>query len=93
MGLFSKDIKTMNDLFTHQLQEIYYAEKQLVKTLPRMAEKATTSCSKTAFDPSRRNQNACRAPRGRKLIIAQLRQNAALARLFFAPGRRAAGML
>jgi len=31
MGLFSKDIKTMNDLFIHQLQDIYYAEKQLVK--------------------------------------------------------------
>src|SRR3569623_1196373 len=41
MGLFSKDIKTMNDLFVHQLQDIYYAEKQLVKTLPTMAEKET----------------------------------------------------
>lgn len=39
MGLF-KDIKTMNDLFIHQLQDIYYAEKQLVKALPKMAEKA-----------------------------------------------------
>jgi Domain of unknown function (DUF892) len=33
MGLFTKDIKTMNDLFVHQLQDIYYAEKQLVKAL------------------------------------------------------------
>jgi ferritin-like metal-binding protein YciE len=41
MGLFTKDIKTMNDLFVHQLQDIYYAEKQLVKALPKMAEKAT----------------------------------------------------
>src|SRR3954454_3762901 len=41
MGLFSKDIKTMNDLFVHQLQDIYYAENQLVKALPKMAEKAT----------------------------------------------------
>jgi ferritin-like metal-binding protein YciE len=40
MGLFSKDIKTMNDLFLHQLQDIYYAEQQLVKALPKMAEKA-----------------------------------------------------
>jgi ferritin-like metal-binding protein YciE len=40
MGLFTKDIKTMNDLFVHQLQDIYYAEKQLVKALPKMAEKA-----------------------------------------------------
>ena len=41
MGLFTKDIKTMDDLFVHQLQDIYYAEKQLVKALPKMAEKAT----------------------------------------------------
>jgi len=30
----------MNDLFVHQLQDIYYAEQQLVKALPRMADKA-----------------------------------------------------
>jgi ferritin-like metal-binding protein YciE len=41
MGLFTKDIKTMNDLFVHQLQDIYYAERQLVKALPRMADQAT----------------------------------------------------
>jgi ferritin-like metal-binding protein YciE len=40
MGLFTKDIKTMNDLFVHQLQDIYYAEQQLVKALPKMADKA-----------------------------------------------------
>jgi ferritin-like metal-binding protein YciE len=40
MGLFTRDIKTMDDLFVHQLQDIYYAEKQLVKALPKMAEKA-----------------------------------------------------
>src|ERR1700743_3175539 len=41
MGLFTRDIKTMNDLFVHQLQDIYYAEKQLVAALPKMAQKAT----------------------------------------------------
>ena len=41
MGPFTKDIKTMNDLFVHQLQDTYYAEKQLVKALPKMAKKAT----------------------------------------------------
>src|SRR4030088_1265222 len=41
MGLFTKDIKTMNDLFVHQLQDIYYAAKQLVKALPKMADHAT----------------------------------------------------
>ena len=38
MGLFSKDITTMNNLFVHQLQDIYCAEKQLVKALPKMAD-------------------------------------------------------
>jgi len=41
MGLFSKDIKTMEDLFLHTLQDIYYAENQIVKYLPQMIEKAT----------------------------------------------------
>ena len=49
MGLFTKDIKTMNDLFVHQLQDIYYAEKQLVKALPKMAEKATDKDLKQGF--------------------------------------------
>jgi len=39
----------MNDLFAHQLQDIYYAEKQLVKALPEMAEKATDSQLKQGF--------------------------------------------
>ena len=26
MGLFSKDIETLDDLFVHQLEDIYYAE-------------------------------------------------------------------
>jgi ferritin-like metal-binding protein YciE len=35
MGLFTKDIKTMKDLFIHGLQDIYYAEQQILKSLPR----------------------------------------------------------
>jgi ferritin-like metal-binding protein YciE len=49
MGLFSKDIKSMNDLFVHQLQDIYYAEQQLVKALPKMAKKATDPQLKQGF--------------------------------------------
>jgi len=49
MGLFTRDIKTMNDLFMHQLQDIYYAEKQLVKALPKMAEKAADQQLKQGF--------------------------------------------
>ena len=49
MGLFTRDIKTMNDLFVHQLQDMYYAENQLVKALPKMAAKATDSQLKQGF--------------------------------------------
>ena len=41
MGLFTKDIKSMDDLFMHVLKDIYYAEGQIVKALPDMIEKAT----------------------------------------------------
>jgi ferritin-like metal-binding protein YciE len=41
MGLFSKDIRTMDDLFVHTLRDIYYAENQIVKSLPTMIEKVT----------------------------------------------------
>jgi ferritin-like metal-binding protein YciE len=41
MGLFSKDIKTMDDLFLHTLQDVYYAENQIVKNLPKMIDKVT----------------------------------------------------
>ncbi|MBO6717747.1 MAG: ferritin-like domain-containing protein [Rhizobiaceae bacterium] len=41
MGIFSKDIKTMDDLFVHTLRDIYYAEKQILKALPKMIDKAT----------------------------------------------------
>ena len=49
MGLFSKDIRTFNDLFVHQLQDVYYAEKQILKALPKMIEKATDVQLKDAF--------------------------------------------
>lgn len=41
MGLFSKDITTMEDLYLHVLQDIYYAERQIVDALPSMIERAT----------------------------------------------------
>jgi ferritin-like metal-binding protein YciE len=41
MGLFTKDIKTMDDLLLHGLQDIYYAEQQITKALPKMIEQAT----------------------------------------------------
>ena len=41
MGLFTKDIATLQDLYVPQLQDIYYAEQQITKALPKMIEKAT----------------------------------------------------
>ena len=41
MGIFSKDIKSMDDLFLHGLQDIYYAENQIIKALPKMIDLAT----------------------------------------------------
>jgi ferritin-like metal-binding protein YciE len=49
MGLFSKDIKNMDDLFVHTLRDIYYAEKQIVKALPDMVEKASDPQLKQGF--------------------------------------------
>jgi ferritin-like metal-binding protein YciE len=49
MGLFSKDIKSMDDLFQHVLEDIYYAENQILKALPDMAEKATNRELTAAF--------------------------------------------
>jgi ferritin-like metal-binding protein YciE len=49
MGLFSKDIKNMNDLFVHTLQDIYYAENQIVKALPDMVEKSSDPQLKQGF--------------------------------------------
>jgi ferritin-like metal-binding protein YciE len=43
MGLFSKDIKTMDDLFLHTLQDIYYAENKIIKSLPSMIDNATNA--------------------------------------------------
>jgi len=49
MGLFTRDIQTMDDLFVHTLRDIYYAENQIVKALPDMIEKATDPQLKQGF--------------------------------------------
>jgi ferritin-like metal-binding protein YciE len=50
MGLLSKPIKTLDDLFVHTLQDIYYAENQIAKNLPKMVEKATDPQLKQGFE-------------------------------------------
>jgi ferritin-like metal-binding protein YciE len=54
MGLFSKDIKTLDDLFVHTLRDIYYAEKQILKALPKMIEKATSPQLKQGLENHRK---------------------------------------
>jgi len=50
MGFFSKDIKTMNDLFVYTLRDMYYAEKQIVQALPEMIDKASDPQLKRGFE-------------------------------------------
>lgn len=42
-------VKTLDDLFHETLKDIYYAEKKLVKTLPKMAETASSPDLKAAI--------------------------------------------
>jgi ferritin-like metal-binding protein YciE len=50
MGFFTKDIKSLNDLFMHGLQDLYYAENQIMKALPGMIEKATDAQLRAGFE-------------------------------------------
>lgn len=50
MGIFSSPIKTMDDLFVHTLQDIYYAETQITKSLPKMIKKAGDPQLRQAFE-------------------------------------------
>ena len=49
MGLLTKPIKTLDDLFVHTLQDIYYAEEKITKTLPKMIAKVSDPQLKQAF--------------------------------------------
>ena len=50
MGLFTKDIQKMDDLFVHTLRDIYYAENQIAKSLPDMIDKATDTKLRQGFE-------------------------------------------
>ena len=50
MALFSKDIKSMEDLFVHTLQDIYYAEKKIEKALPKIIDKASNDELRKGFE-------------------------------------------
>jgi ferritin-like metal-binding protein YciE len=46
-------MKTLDDLFIHFLQDVYYAERQLLKALPKMAKSAQEPALKEAFTAHR----------------------------------------
>jgi ferritin-like metal-binding protein YciE len=50
MGIFtSEEYKSFEDLFVHELKDLYDAENQLIDALPKMAQKATNPNLKKAF--------------------------------------------
>jgi ferritin-like metal-binding protein YciE len=55
MGLFTKDIKTLQDLFLDTLRDIDYAENKIVKSLPEMIENASDARLKSAQSASEGN--------------------------------------
>jgi ferritin-like metal-binding protein YciE len=51
MGIFTGEtFKSMEDLFKHELKDLYDAEHRIVEALPQMAEKAHNSSLKLAFE-------------------------------------------
>jgi ferritin-like metal-binding protein YciE len=46
-------MKTLDDLFVHFLRDMYYAEKQILKALPRMARQADSGELREAFESHR----------------------------------------
>ncbi len=43
-------MKNLQDLFIHTLKDVYYAEKQITKALPKMAKKADSAELRQAFE-------------------------------------------
>jgi ferritin-like metal-binding protein YciE len=50
MGLLTKPIKSLDDLFVHHLQDLYYAEQQITKALPKMIAKVQDPMLKQGFE-------------------------------------------
>ena len=50
MGLFSESLNSFDDLFSHQLKDLYDAEMQLTEALPKMADAASASDLRNAFN-------------------------------------------
>jgi ferritin-like metal-binding protein YciE len=50
MKLFNSEFNSLQDLLVEQLEDLYDAEKRLVKALPKMAEAAHSSQLRQAFE-------------------------------------------
>lgn len=50
MGLFFKDIETLDDAFVHLLKTTYYAEHQIAEALPQMIGMATDPQLREGFE-------------------------------------------
>lgn len=50
MGLFSESLNSFDDLLTHQLEDVYDAEHQLMDALPKMADAASSGDLRNAFN-------------------------------------------
>ncbi len=48
-----KSANPLEDLFAETLKDVYFAEKQILRALPKMAKEATTPELKTAFETQR----------------------------------------
>ena len=46
--------KSLHDLFVHLLKDVYYAEKQILKALPKMAKHADSADLRQAFEHHRK---------------------------------------
>ena len=49
MGLLTKPIKNLDDLFVHTLQDVLYAEQRITKALPKMIQKVSDPQLQDAF--------------------------------------------
>src|SRR4051812_5070109 len=51
MGMFTSErFNTLDDLFLHELKDLYDAEHQLTEALPQMADAAASSDLRTVFN-------------------------------------------
>ena len=50
MGLFTRELTSLDDLFLHGLKDIYYAENQIAKNLPDMISKASDAQLKQGLE-------------------------------------------